>query len=223
MLGWLPRRRDDPREVRLRSGLSVVARRGDGTVFFEQFGLDVYAVPVPGPVHTVVDLGANVGYATLRLSARYPEARLVCVEPAAGTRALLADNVARNRLEAQVFGVAVVGEPGTYAVDTAGHFGGSRVRATMGAGIEGITLVELLDRAGVDVVDLLKVDIEGREGELFDQASRWAPRVRTIVAELHDGLTHGDAERRLSRHGFRRLVLRRGLGLDELIVLTREP
>jgi FkbM family methyltransferase len=221
LFGRLPERRDDPREVCLGSGLSVVGRRGDGTVFFEQFGLDVYGTAVPGPVRTVVDLGANVGYAALRLSRLYPKARLVCVEPVAAARSLLEDNLARNRVDAQVSGVAVVGAPGRYEIDADGHFGAASVRSSRGGPIEGITLVELLDRAGLDVVDLLKVDIEGSERDLLTRASGWAPRVRTILAELHDGLTREDAHGLLSPHGFRGLPLPRGLGFDELVLLTR--
>ena len=223
LFDWLPARSHDVRELRLRSGLSVVGRRGDGTVFFEQFGLDVYDVAAPGPVRTIVDLGANVGYAALRLAARHPGARLVCAEPAAAARSLLEQNVTRNGLDGQVFGVAVMAEPGTYALEAAGHFGANRVRPAAGpGGVEGITLAELLDRAGVAEVDLLKVDIEGAERELFATASAWAPRVRSIVAELHGDFGHADAERALAPHGFRRLPLPDRLGVRELVLFTRD-
>lgn len=222
VLGWLPERRDDPREVQLRSGLSLVGRRGDGTVLFEHFGLDVYGVAVPGPVRTIVDLGANVGFATLRLSERYEWARFICVEPSAAAREMLAENVGRNNLDAQIFGLAVVARAGTYGLDAGRHFGGNRVTASSHGEIEGITLGELLDRGGIDVVDLLKVDIEGGELEVFGQAANWAPRVRSIIAELHDGLTQAEVERRLGQHGYQRLPLPDGLGFDDLICLTRD-
>lgn len=92
-LAWLPQGDDPPRPIRFRSGEKIVARRADAIVLYEHFGLDVYAVPVAGPVRTVLDLGANVGYATLALRRRYPDARFVCVEPDAETRRLLRFNL----------------------------------------------------------------------------------------------------------------------------------
>ena len=45
----------------------------------------------------------------------------------------------------------------------------------------------LIDMAGAERVDLLKVDIEGAELAVFGSAARqWLPRVRNICIELHD-------------------------------------
>jgi hypothetical protein len=45
----------------------------------------------------------------------------------------------------------------------------------------------LLRRAGADEVDVLKMDIEGSEGEVFSgDVHSWLPRVRTVLMEIHD-------------------------------------
>jgi len=221
LLEWLPRRRDEPREVKLRAGWTVIARRGDGIPLYEQFGLDAYCADLRPPVRTVLDLGANVGFATLRFARRYPHARLVCVEPDSTARELLANNLARNGVEAQIFGVAVVGTPGSYRMSAAGHPGGNQVTASRSGAVEGIMLPALLDRAGLEQVDFMKVDIEGAERHLFLSARDWAGRVRALIAELHDEPTPADVESQLGAHGYRRLPLPGRLGFNDLVYFER--
>ena len=44
---------------------------------------------------------------------------------------------------------------------------------------------------GIGRVDILKIDIEGAELEVFDASSPWIHDVDTIIAELHDRLKAG--------------------------------
>ena len=193
---------DPPRQVSLRSGQRVIARRADGIVLFEHFGLDVYGMDLG--LHdpkVIVDLGANIGFSTIALARRYPTARFVCVEPTAENRALLEQNLRLNGIDAQVFPFAIVGTAGRYDLNVAEYPAANNVSASAEGSIEGITLGELLDRAGVERVDLLKIDIEGAERQVFEAASGWADRVDAIVGELHDGLTSDQVATWLAPHG----------------------
>jgi hypothetical protein len=53
----------------------------------------------------------------------------------------------------------------------------------------------------------MKLDIEGGEGELFDCAATWAPRVGAVLAEIHAPLSVEAAAAQLAQHGYRRLAL----------------
>jgi hypothetical protein len=53
----------------------------------------------------------------------------------------------------------------------------------------------------VDHVDLLKLDIEAAEYELFDSPDPWLQKVDNLVIELHDRLVSGCTERVLSKLG----------------------
>lgn len=44
---------------------------------------------------------------------------------------------------------------------------------------------------GIDYVDVLKIDIEGAEREVFKTCSPWIKKVGTIVIELHDRFVPG--------------------------------
>jgi hypothetical protein len=39
---------------------------------------------------------------------------------------------------------------------------------------------------GVDYIDILKVDIEGSEKEVFESCETWIDRVGVLIVELHD-------------------------------------
>jgi len=57
----------------------------------------------------------------------------------------------------------------------------------MDGDIEAIGVEELLDESGIQTLDLLKMDIEGGERDVFTLApERWLHRVRMIMVELHD-------------------------------------
>jgi hypothetical protein len=55
-----------------------------------------------------------------------------------------------------------------------------------------LSLPSLLAEFGVDEVDILKVDIEGAELELFSaDASAWLPRIKMLVIETHERFRPG--------------------------------
>lgn len=56
-----------------------------------------------------------------------------------------------------------------------------------GTSIETITIPEIITNYSIETIDILKVDIEGAEKELFENGSEeWLPKVKLIFIELHD-------------------------------------
>jgi hypothetical protein len=53
-----------------------------------------------------------------------------------------------------------------------------------------IDIPTILDRVKSQYIDLLKIDIEGSERELYKEPDchRWLPRVHNIAIELHDDI-----------------------------------
>jgi FkbM family methyltransferase len=61
--------------------------------------------------------------------------------------------------------------------------------------VRAISVNDIFGKLGVDRIDLLKLDIQGSERELFSADSiTWLDRVGFIVAELHDRLRAGCAK-----------------------------
>jgi len=58
--------------------------------------------------------------------------------------------------------------------------------------IKGITVEEILRESGFDHIDILKIDIEGSEKELFsNNYESWLDKVQVIIIELHNRIKPG--------------------------------
>ncbi len=57
--------------------------------------------------------------------------------------------------------------------------------------VSGISVSDSLEAEGLSRVDLLKIDIEGSEFEVFSGDCSWLKRVGIIVIELHDYMRPG--------------------------------
>lgn len=116
--------------------------------------------------NTVLDLGANRGAFSIMMACR---AKLViAVEFNSAFRDVIAHNMAVN-------GFA------NYKIETA--FIGTGGKADDGKSSR-MTIPELLQKHGLESVDLVKIDIEGSEFALF-QSPEWLTRVSTLCMEVH--------------------------------------
>jgi len=57
--------------------------------------------------------------------------------------------------------------------------------------IEAVTIPDLLEWAETDRIDLLKLDVEGAESEIFAADPAWLAATRYVIIELHDYLIPG--------------------------------
>jgi hypothetical protein len=93
--------------------------------------------------------------------------------------------------------------------------------STSATTVRGITIPQLLDAAGAERADLMKLDIEGGERELLASAGDWADRVGAVLAEIHAPLTVEDAAEQLAEHGYRRLALPAREIFSDILLVAR--
>lgn len=144
-----------------------------------------YEWELPAAPKIIVDAGANIGLSSIFYSNRYPDARIICVEPEPCNVMMLRKNMSYYPnsivIEAALWNknesVRIV-DPGVGAWGFRTIPGNSKVR--------GLTMDSLISEYSIDYIDLLKVDIEGAEREVFQNPSRWLDRVGAIVIEPHD-------------------------------------
>jgi FkbM family methyltransferase len=170
-------------------GLSPIS---DEYVFNELFVHHAYAPVCERLPHqsTILDLGANVGYASAYFASRYPAARILAVEPDPRNFDLCCENLKPYGDRIKVLNGAVWSCCSKLALSySAGGGMDTQVRPAENrseAQVEAWDVPTLLDIASVKTVDLLKIDIEGSEAELFAKnTAQWLPRVRNICIELH--------------------------------------
>jgi FkbM family methyltransferase len=143
-------------------------------------------------VRYIVDCGANIGLTTLYLLHHYPAAQAVVVEPDAGNMRVCRRNLApfARRVTFVQSGVwsaslPLVVERGRYADGGEWSF---QVRPAMTgeqADLIAQTVDDLLNAGDFPRADILKMDIEAAEAELFAGPTEWLDRVRMLVIELH--------------------------------------
>lgn len=156
---------------------------------------DIYAEADAIPAKTIVDLGANVGLATLRLLATHPEARITAVEADPVLAAKLRENV--KGLPVTVIAAAIAGSSGerTFYRSDSVSWGNSLDHldpVQTPVQVPAISLADLFGSEGIETVDLLKVDVEGAEWEIFRDGV--PSQVEAIVGEVHAKGEHAPAD-----------------------------
>ena len=148
---------------------------------------------------TIVDVGANIGMVSIFYANRYPNARIVAVEAEPSNFEILLQNV-KHYSNILPFHAALWDRDGQVSLiapggneDTAFKVGFA-VHAGEGVPVRAITVRTLMKEAGISSIDLLKIDIEGAEKEVFETASDWIDNVRCLAIELHDRFKPGCRE-----------------------------
>jgi FkbM family methyltransferase len=152
------------------------------------------------PGMTFVDVGANWGYFTLCAAHLVGgSGRVVSIEVDPRACRTLRANINRNKLESvTVIEMAASDAAGVLqlheyegAANEFGNFGLIRAEATVSSrrqfDVAASPVDDVLERAGIDQIDLLKMDIEGAEGRALTGLRRALGdrRIKFLLLEVH--------------------------------------
>lgn len=160
---------------------------------------------LPEQPRTIVDLGANIGLSVLWFALKYPAADVIALEPDPANFRQLQRNTLQLGRRAQVVNAAIWYDERTLSLKTHaddGHYlqgwGAQTVAIEAAPTADTTTQVaawpmgKLRRVFGFERIDILKVDIEGAERELFAAPDRsWLDDVETVVIETHDRFRPG--------------------------------
>lgn len=143
----------------------------------------------------IIDAGAHVGAATHYFKLHHAQARVRAFEANPVTFGLLQENIRHNRLtDVQATHAALAPEPGTITFYTAanddepGAWGDSALRQAWHQG-EDLAIVEVpavtLSSLLTEPVALLKLDIEGMETAVLEEAIPRLHLVQQVILEFH--------------------------------------
>ncbi len=166
---------------------------------------------VSNPV--VLDCGGHIGSFSIFAKKINPQSQIWIMEPVGGNRDLLAKNIAANNLQnITVIPFALYGQNGTFYIDLSGkQFDALNISSEKPAHedflqVEALTLPEVINRYQVPRIDLLKMDVEGSEYNIFERSMpTFSSSVRRVIMEFHPA---GDTAKRnqlvgmLSQGGF---------------------
>jgi FkbM family methyltransferase len=233
----------EPPLLLFRNGLRinmVPASHADWDFLFREIFLDRCYQPtnefMPQPGWSVVDLGANMGFFTCQAASAVQGGRVVSVEPLPLYRKTLEKNVAENRftnvtvVPGAICGDAGVTIPLTVWYNTQGELktgaipkDAARVETVPA---KGFTLAEVFAIGQIERCDVLKVDIEGAEYDLFEKIpdALWR-RIARVVMEVHTDATHSARQivDILERQGFKVHLLNPGQGSNTPMLWAVRP
>lgn len=194
----------------------MIIRRGDSDIrVFKQIFLDevYHFFPENFSPIVILDAGANVGYSAVWFASKFPYAKILAIEPEKSNFDLLKKNTAGR---SNIFPVQAGlwfeksflrihdSKAGSWAFETKVPKAGEKTD------VETVTIPELISNYNLTQIDLLKIDIEGAEYELFEnQAEEWLPFVNMIMIETHDRMRHGCSDlidRVVKPFGFRKFI-----------------
>jgi FkbM family methyltransferase len=140
-------------------------------------------------VNTIVDCGANAGYTSAYLLSKYPNANLIAIEPFPENADLCRRNLLPYGSRATVIEAAIWSECNNLVLDNSSECfnneWGIQVRPANLGEIGKIKAIDL-QSLGLNKIDILKIDIEGSEANLFsNNINLWLPKVSNIAIEIH--------------------------------------
>jgi len=161
-------------------------------IFIEkQYDIDVNFEPA-----SIVDLGANVGYASVYFANRFPAARIFALEPESMNYTIAIKNLASYK-NVRLEKGAVWHTAGNINLVDKGH-GEAAYMVETGEGndmVRAYTIPEIMSIMQFNQIDIIKIDIEGAEKEIFENGSdQWIPQSRIIIVETHDRYKRGTSK-----------------------------
>jgi FkbM family methyltransferase len=146
---------------------------------------------------TIIDAGANVGFASLYFSKQFPASQIVSIEPDTSNFNSLQSNIEINQLKNAVFPLkgGIWGK--TSKLNLSNSFRDGRewslnleeTSIDEKGAIDAFSLDDIMKKFNFNVVDFLKIDIEGGEKNLFEHWSNDPSilrSVRFLALEIHD-------------------------------------
>lgn len=167
----------------------------DVCVFYQVFLAKSYDIYYGIEPKVIIDCGANIGLTSIYFKNRFPNAKIIAIEPELSNFELLKKNTEKY---SNIFCIkSGVWNKSTDLIIKDGSTGKwgfvvKEVNYQSNDTIPAISINEIIDIYNIDQIDILKIDIEGSEKELFEtNFENWLRITKVLIIELHDGLKPG--------------------------------
>lgn len=183
--------------ITLRNGTS------DIRTFNQVFLHNDYNIPLSFAPKAIVDAGANIGLSTVFFKNKYPAAKIIAIEPENSNIELLKKNTINyENIYLLKKALSNVSNQDMNVNDSGnGHWGFVTVstknseNGVFKNSVKTITINDIMKENELEFIDILKIDIEGAEKELFESnIENWLPKIRCLIIELHDRTKPGSSK-----------------------------
>lgn len=145
----------------------------------------------------IIDAGANIGCTSVYFANKYPNAKIVAVEPEQSNFELLVKNCKPypniTPIQAAVWkNKAILRIENPNADNWSFRVEETEDEKWTGISIPALTILDLMLLEEHETIDILKIDIESGEKEVFESGyEKWLPKVNVLITELHDRIKPG--------------------------------
>lgn len=166
----------------------VRGRTSDVMAFFEVFIAQIYRIP-RRDVTTILDIGANVGYASIYFAHAFPNACIIALEPERSNFQLLVRNTMNHPnivcMQAAIWSHETeLALQNPNAANWAFQYEQAHTNNPEDV-VRSKTLPGLMAQFNMNRINILKVDIEGGERDLFAAGAPWLSLVDCLQIEIH--------------------------------------
>lgn len=167
----------------------------DISTFEQIFIRKDYEIDIDFEPKLIIDGGAYIGLSAVYFTNRFNNAKIIAIEPAKSNIELFKKNT-ENYDNVTLIKAALWSQSKALVVKDVGlgewgYLVNDIVKNDEDT-IQGVTIDELLKNSRFPYIDILKLDIEGSEVELFTQNyGQWLGKVKVLIIELHESIKPG--------------------------------
>lgn len=178
----------------LKTSISLRNGTSDIPSFFQVFVYKEYDINFISHPKIIIDGGANIGLFSVLMKNKFPDAKIISIEPDKDNYALLRKNVSSYKnIYCENCGLWI--KRANLKISDKYKLGkwAMIVEETKDEGdTKAISMNDLMKKYSIERIDILKIDIETSERILFsDNYENWLPKVKMIIIELHDWMEDG--------------------------------
>lgn len=176
--------------LRYRRCLSLRWFSSDVFVFYHTFIRKEFSISIElDDIKYIIDAGANTGLTTLYFNYKYPTSKIIAIEPEERNYNLLVKNTKNIKSIFPLKGGVWNKDAFLKITNINGpswSFKTEEVDKNEMYDIQAFSIPTLLEKYNFTIIDLLVIDIEGAEKELFKtNTALWLPKTKYLVIELH--------------------------------------
>lgn len=159
------------------------------------------------PVSLIIDAGAYAGYTSVFFANRYPDAKIIALEPDAENYSVAQMNLSPYAERVKLLHAAVWYRSGPIRVLPERRFDSTHVgEMTDDEGFPclGLNMMSLLEKSAQQRISIFKCDIEGAEEFIFnEEADVWIEQTDSILMEIHSARAYDAVFSIMRRHPFK--------------------
>ena len=183
-----------------KKAVSILRRRTSDIYVYEQIFVQNEFQPLidmiknPHDIKFIIDAGANIGLSSIKFNSCFPNATIIPVEPDEENFKILTKNIKKNKIKALPINAGIWNKTTRLYFDRSFRDGKEwSIKVTdipnEGSYIDSVSIKDILSTNNIEIVDILKIDIEGSEKQVFknnNSSLDFLDVTKYIAIEIHE-------------------------------------